>query len=144
MAGVSAATGVRAALRASPPLHPRTAHRLSASSLPLPDNVMAIEPVGYLDMVMLEKNARIIATDSGGVQKEAFFYRVPCVTLRDETEWVELVDAGWNRVTPPISAASVTAALREAGGTLGTEIQPYGKGDATQLIAEALIAFGQP
>ncbi len=79
------------------PLHPRTRARLgegggSRGSLRL------IEPVGYLDMLALERDARVIVTDSGGVQKEAYFFRVPCVTTRAETEWVELVEAGWNRL----------------------------------------------
>lgn len=80
------------------PLHPRSRKRLAELGLLLPTTVRAIEPVGYLDMVMLEKHARLIATDSGGVQKEAYFHQVPCVTLREETEWVELVEVGVNRL----------------------------------------------
>lgn len=120
------------------PLHPRTrsvllqAGRLDA----LAEVVHLIEPVGYLDMVQLEKFAAIIVTDSGGVQKEAFFYRVPCVTLRDETEWVELVDAGWNQLAPPMDAASVVDAIQTALGSQGREVQPYGVGNAaTQIVA---------
>jgi len=82
------------------PLHPRTGKYLSEFGL-LDDlkrnkSIKLLPPVNFLDMVALEKNAKLILTDSGGVQKEAFFHRVPCVTLRNETEWVELIDCGWN------------------------------------------------
>jgi UDP-GlcNAc3NAcA epimerase len=122
------------------PLHPRTravlakAGRLAA----LERAVVLVEPQGYLAMVQLEKYAALIATDSGGVQKEAFFYRVPCVTLRNETEWTELVEAGWNRLTPPVDAASVLASLRAGLGSIGQDIAPYGTGDAARRIVRRL------
>ena len=78
------------------PVHPRTCAALSALSIRWAAHVQLVEPVGYLDMLMLEKHARLIATDSGGVQREAYFLGVPCVTLRDETEWTETIQAGWN------------------------------------------------
>jgi UDP-GlcNAc3NAcA epimerase len=120
------------------PLHPRTAAALEAQRRSFAQ-VRTIEPVGYLDMVALESRARIIVTDSGGVQKEAFFYRVPCVTLRDETEWVELVDLGWNRLAPP-GSADIRAAIRGAIDRRGTEAAPYGDGRAADRIAAALTA----
>jgi UDP-GlcNAc3NAcA epimerase len=122
------------------PMHPRTRAVLKRLGrlAELSANVHLIDPVGYLDMVQLEKYAAVIATDSGGVQKEAFFYRVPCVTLRDETEWVELVEAGWNRLVPPLSSHAIASAIHEAAVSKGTEVQPYGKGHAAQQIVETL------
>jgi UDP-GlcNAc3NAcA epimerase len=124
------------------PLHPRTrkalcelpAGTLAARSLRL------IEPVGYLEMVVLEKHARLIVTDSGGVQKEAFFHGVPCVTLRGETEWVELVESGWNELVFPRSADDVYEGVRQALSRAIPSERPelYGRGEAAQKIADAL------
>ena len=122
------------------PLHPRTRGallrigRLAALS----SNIRLIDPLGYLDMVQLEKYAAVIATDSGGIQKESFFYSVPCVTLRDETEWGELVDSGWNRLAPPHSVALIVNAIEASIGSKGQLVEPYGKGDAAQKIVNAL------
>lgn len=91
---------------------------------------------------MLEKHARLIATDSGGVQKEAFFHRVPCVTLREETEWVELVELGWNRLASPEDPQAVREALLQALTSAPPEggASPYGTGRAAQDIADRLGA----
>ena len=121
------------------PLHPRTRAVLQKSGQynTLSKHVKLIDPVGYLDMVQLEKFSALIATDSGGVQKEAFFFQVPCITLRDETEWTELVTAGWNRLAPPTDAGSLISAINNALGSRGHDIYPYGKGDAAIRLAKA-------
>jgi UDP-GlcNAc3NAcA epimerase len=80
------------------PVHPRTRKALSAVHASFRDHVRLIDPVGYWDMLVLEENARMIATDSGGVQREAYFLGKPCLILRDETEWVAIVEVGWNRL----------------------------------------------
>jgi UDP-GlcNAc3NAcA epimerase len=78
------------------PVHPRTKKILNEINDHFNINILAVDPVGYFDMIVLEENARIIATDSGGVQREAYFHGKPCLTLRDETEWVDTVQVGWN------------------------------------------------
>ena len=120
------------------PVHPRTRKALSEANIQS-DGVTLIDPIGYLDMLVLEQHAAVIATDSGGVQKEAFFFEVPCVTLRNETEVGELVDLGWNRLQPPVCADLVYEAILAAVGTKGLPASPYGNGNASALIAEDLL-----
>jgi len=126
------------------PLHPRTQKIVSAEPdlLDAAAPLQIVSPLGYLDMVKLEKHARVIATDSGGVQKEAFFHGVPCVTLRDETEWVELIQLGWNRLASPLSPNSVSSAIESAMNTrIDSEGSPYGDGHSAQHIARQLSSF---
>jgi UDP-GlcNAc3NAcA epimerase len=122
------------------PLHPRTRAVLIQTGRieRLFGKVTLIDPVGYLDMVQLEKYAALIATDSGGVQKEAFFFGVPCVTLRDETEWVELLESGWNRLAPPVDSRLLVRTIKSALGTRGDPVTPYGTGCAAQAIVDKL------
>lgn len=122
------------------PLHPRTRAAMAQLGLRLEAHrgMHCVDPMGYLDMIEMEQSAQMVVTDSGGMQKEAFFFQKPCVTLRDETEWVELVDAGWNRLAPPTSVAAVQAVFRLALGSSGQAVRPYGDGDAARRIAEAL------
>lgn len=119
------------------PIHPRTKNILDRESMMdrLSGNVKVLEPVGYLDMIMLEKNATVIATDSGGVQKEAYFYKVPCVTLREETEWVELVNSGWNQLCPPISSKDIFSTIISSTNKEGENVEFYGNGKASEKIA---------
>ncbi len=124
------------------PAHPRVRKCLERGGwlarLEAEPRLRLCEPVGYLDMVRLEAAARVILTDSGGVQKEAFFHGVPCVTVRDTTEWVETVTAGWNRLAPA-EAGSVAQALLAAGPPAGAHRPAfYGAGDAAGRIADIL------
>lgn len=123
------------------PLHPRTKLRLIDYNLKIPSNVKLIPPIGYLDMIMLEKNASLICTDSGGVQKEAFFQKVPCVTLRSETEWVELVELGWNKLVDPSDSQGIAEKMLKSVDNFGKQSFPYGNGNSSLMIAETLKEF---
>lgn len=119
------------------PLHPRTRQTLDRLQIPVPDNIYLVPPVGYLEMVWLEVNCRVIATDSGGVQKEAYFHGKPCVTLRDETEWVELVETGWNVLVGADSCRIADAIRRASPAKASAEL--YGTGNAAAYIVDCLV-----
>lgn len=118
------------------PVHPRTRKMLDGIGANFQSHVCTIDPVGYFDMMMLEESARMIATDSGGVQREAYFLGVPCITLRDETEWVETVEVGWNRLvgTDPAGIAEAWFGFQPSGH------QPpiFGDGNASQKIVDII------
>lgn len=126
------------------PLHPRTRKALKKAHLleKVNKSLTVIDPVGYLDMILLEKNAALIATDSGGIQKEAFFYRVPCATLRENTEWEELVSLGWNTlVSPNNDSEQISDTLQSLIKTSGElDSEPYGNGRASQKISRILAS----
>jgi len=118
------------------PVHPRTRTALTAAGLEPRANVTLVEPAGYLDMIRLQQGARAILTDSGGMQKEAYWLRVPCVTMRDETEWDETVSAGWNTL-----AGTETDRIIEAVRTLtppAAHPPIYGSAGAAARIVELL------
>jgi UDP-N-acetylglucosamine 2-epimerase len=122
------------------PVHPRTRARLSEMGLLeklAGSNLHLIEPLGYLDMLMLEQNARKILTDSGGMQKEAFFFKVPCITMRDETEWIETVQSGWN-VVVGADADKIETALKAPPPEGDTPPQIFGDGQAARKIVSHL------
>jgi UDP-GlcNAc3NAcA epimerase len=122
------------------PIHPRTRKLLEKSQIyEKLKQVTLVDPLPYLDMVRLEQSAKVILTDSGGVQKEAFFYGVPCITMRDETEWIETVDAGWNTLTGADTEAIIQAFLASDTLPQRSVISPYGEGNASQLCLTAIL-----
>lgn len=118
------------------PVHPRTRQSLHGTAS-IPSNVRLIDPVGYLDMLMLEENARAVLTDSGGVQKEAFFLGVPCITMRTETEWIETVAAGWNVVVGN-DCERILAATRKTDWPMPKPTVVFGDGTAGERIVSVL------
>ena len=141
------------------PVHPRTRRTLQQLGADWAPHVKLVEPVGYLDMLVLEENARLIATDSGGVQREAYFLGIPCLTLRDETEWTEIVQTGWNLLvgtepervleawlhfTPPAdhpaifgdgtASQQITAIVTNTPVSIG-RVAPHGEASATSRPA---------
>jgi UDP-GlcNAc3NAcA epimerase len=120
------------------PLHPRTQARLDRVGWNA-QNVTIVRPISYLEMLLLESRARMILTDSGGVQKEAYFVRVPCITLRAETEWIETLENGCNQIAGTDRSCILEAARRiDSAGPWGT---PFGKGDAAAAILRALLEW---
>jgi UDP-GlcNAc3NAcA epimerase len=126
------------------PAHPRTRKALAHIGAHLEDHVRLIDPVGYFDMMVLEENARLIATDSGGVQREAYFLGIPCLTLREETEWIETVQAGWNRLVGTDPERVIDAWSSSAPPSTHPPI--FGDGTAGERIVHILenedITFG--
>jgi UDP-N-acetylglucosamine 2-epimerase len=127
------------------PAHPRTQKTIRQLGLEFKPHIRVIDPVGYFDMMMLEEHARMIATDSGGVQREAYFMGIPCLTLRDETEWTETVTVGWNKLVGAEPARILEAWFNFSPP--GEQPPIFGNGTAGQQIAGILdrkpITFGQ-
>jgi UDP-GlcNAc3NAcA epimerase len=133
---IAALNDVSERMRVVLPLHPRTAALLKRAEVA--PRFTPIEPVGYFDMLELLKRARIVLTDSGGLQKEAFFFAKPCVTLRDETEWVELVEGGYNRIAGADRNAIVASvsAMLETAADFDRDL--YGRSSASEAIVAAM------
>jgi UDP-N-acetylglucosamine 2-epimerase len=118
------------------PLHPRTRAALANAGIAHSTNVRLLDPVGYVEMVALERNARAVLTDSGGVQREAYFLEIPCVTLRQESEWPETMEGGWN-----VLAGADPVSIAEAATRPRPRSRPrpqFGDGHAGIKIVEAL------
>jgi UDP-N-acetylglucosamine 2-epimerase len=124
------------------PAHPRTSRALEEAGFELGEHVRLVPPAGYLDFAALASQARLVLTDSGGVQKEAYWYAVPCVTLRTSTEWVETVETGWNRLVGDDPAAIVRAVAEAAPATEHPPL--YGDGRSAERIVELLCTMGAP
>ncbi|MBI6545440.1 MAG: UDP-N-acetylglucosamine 2-epimerase (non-hydrolyzing) [Cyanobacteria bacterium NC_groundwater_1444_Ag_S-0.65um_54_12] len=122
------------------PLHPRTRKQITASGLISYQTPGWIAPVGYLDMLALVKGARCLLTDSGGLQKEAAFLGTPCVTLREETEWPETIELGWNRLSGVVTD-QIVAAVSHANQNGRQLHQLFGGGQAAQRIVEAITSL---
>jgi UDP-N-acetylglucosamine 2-epimerase len=120
------------------PVHPRTRDILDEHGISLNGNLRPVQPLGYLEMLTFQKHARKILTDSGGIQREAFYLGVPCITLRERTEWVETIEGGANRLVSP-SAEAIRAAVCDNHEVDWRNFTPYGDGTAAQKIVSELL-----
>jgi UDP-GlcNAc3NAcA epimerase len=125
------------------PLHPRTKKMMRVQGLiKEAKGIQLIDPVSYLDMLKLEKHARVILTDSGGVQKEAYWFRVPCITLREETEWLETIRSGWNVLVGTANDSIVKETKRQNRRTLpASKTKIFGDGKASEKIVQTLFDY---
>ena len=123
------------------PLHPRTSKILAQNNLELDKNIICIEPVGYLEMVYLLDKCKLVMTDSGGLQKEAYFFKKPCITLREETEWVELLDNGYNTIVGSNAEQILLAynTIKTSNYNLIEKRELYGDGKSSNFIIENLL-----
>lgn len=122
------------------PLHPRTKNKLKFQNYNFAESAICfIEPVGYLEMVYLLKNCILVMTDSGGLQKEAFFFQKPCITLRDETEWVELVENGFNTLTGSNKIIILNSVSILLNKEISFNLDLYGNGTACEMIVNELL-----
>ncbi len=125
------------------PLHPRTKQKIEqlglTELLKQAKNIEIVEPVSYLEMLLLEKHAKVIVTDSGGMQKEAYFAKVPCITLRDQTEWLETIETGWNQLANPLEVNLLEKIANLEKGQPVDNL--YGDGQAAKKIVEILKAY---
>ena len=121
------------------PLHPRTKKILA--DLEIKTDVILIDPVGYFDMIELLKNCEFVMTDSGGLQKEAFFFGKKCITMRDETEWVELVTGGYNTIVGADSQRIIEAYQKLNDTVLDFSVDLYGNGNASKNIVKSIKSF---
>ena len=117
------------------PMHPRTKKTCADITCSFADNIKIIEPVSYFDLIVLLKNSKLLLTDSGGMQKEAYWLKVPCITLREETEWIETLESGWNILYRNYSGSH---AIKDSRGLL------YGDGHASEKIVNLLVAGFAP
>jgi UDP-GlcNAc3NAcA epimerase len=125
------------------PVHPRAVQAAAREGISLAANrnLFVVDPVGYEEMLSLIRGSTVVVTDSGGVQKEAFFVGRPGVILRAETEWTELVESGWSRLAPPADSHSIAATIAQAADDpLPAAVRLYGNGNAGELIAQIVTA----
>jgi UDP-GlcNAc3NAcA epimerase len=124
------------------PAHPRLKLRMEEFGLLeiLETRVFLLRPLFYLEKIGLRKRASVIVTDSGGIQREAFDLCVPCVTIREETEWPETIDLGWNPLCVADPAA-IRKSVSDAIGAIGSEGSPFGDGTTAQSIAQKMMDF---
>ena len=136
---IQALNALHSGIRVLLPLHPRTKKTVEALGLPL--KMDFIPPVGYFDMIALLKHCSLVLTDSGGLQKEAYFFSKPCVTLRDETEWTELIDLGCNRLAGADPVAIQSSVYEMLNQKFNFETELFGGGKASHNILSAIEKY---